>query len=237
MGSATSLFTWWENGLSPYKVLPPIPGQLPLLPATFSIPDLNLTIPRSWLMLGPVVVIVVGCIYCYSSTSLQLKQAKSKAKRLSKENTHLSTQSRQLYLHSSNLKKKADQLQEENDRALLRSQTLEAKLLELVSTILTQNPSTQLQLIKSIYKEQVLELSSENSRLKNKIDCMRGELECSVCMSQEANCLLRPCGHSICTECYYEIRRSMSILEPHSKLPLCPFCRKEISELIPKFHS
>lgn len=44
-------------------------------------------------------------------------------------------------------------------------------------------------------QEQIIELAEENARLKKKNEILREELYCSVCMSQETNCVLRPCGY------------------------------------------
>jgi hypothetical protein len=180
---------------------------------------------------------VCGLFFLGTSFFQSDNQLRADVKAKDEEIARLNTQTRQLILHSSNLKKKSDRLQEENDRVLVRVQSLENKLLELVSSVINQNPSGQLNLVKSIYKEQIIELAEENARLKKKNEVLREELYCSVCMSQETNCVLRPCGHSICTECFYEIRRRAdSLSNSKNKLPLCPFCRNEVVEVMPKFH-
>jgi len=48
---------------------------------------------------------------------------------------------------------------------------------------------------------------------------------CKICLFEEKNCILMPCGHAcVCKDCGDMIKE---------KSPLCPMCRQHISHFIP----
>lgn len=80
-------------------------------------------------------------------------------------------------------------------------------MMDLVEAMTKKDDDQQIKLLQNIYrvsllfetadirKEQITALIEENASLKKKNETLREELDCSVCMHNEANCLLRPCGY------------------------------------------
>eukprot|EP01126_Amoeba_proteus_P059802 TRINITY_DN7850_c0_g1_i13.p1 TRINITY_DN7850_c0_g1~~TRINITY_DN7850_c0_g1_i13.p1 ORF type:complete len:140 (-),score=13.70 TRINITY_DN7850_c0_g1_i13:133-552(-) len=136
------------------------------------------------------------------------------------------------------LQKKNSRLNNEHSMIAESMQRLQSRMADLVEAFTKQDENNLTKLLHQIYREQITTLTEENFNLRKKNKSLREELECSICMSQEANCLLRPCGHSLCTECYYQIQRNWAQLNRGSTGgPPCPFCRQTISDLMPKFNS
>jgi len=120
---------------------------------------------------------------------------------------------------------------------------MENSILALIDTMTNQqappNAPTKFTVLSEIYKEQIASLKEENDSLQKKLETLRNQVDCSICVAQEANCVLRPCGHTLCSECYFEIDRTWSAqrFRIEKEGPPCPFCRQTVVELIPKFRS
>jgi len=191
-------------------------------------------------LIGVGIVLAAGALFYYlwnhKTTSSQLQE---EYETLREENVRLRIQSRHLLAYTKDLKKKNGQLADENTKVSERIQRLENRMMDLVEAMTKKDDNLQVKLLQQIYREQITALVEENASLKQKNDSLRDELDCSVCMVQEANCILRPCGHSLCTECYYEIQRNWTQHNRDPKLigPPCPFCRQTIIDLMPKFNS
>lgn len=46
--------------------------------------------------------------------------------------------------------------------------------------------------------------------------------ECATCMDTTANSMAKPCGHKLCSDCWFEISK---------KSELCPFCRQKVIQI------
>ncbi|CAH1246362.1 Hypp7712 [Branchiostoma lanceolatum] len=47
---------------------------------------------------------------------------------------------------------------------------------------------------------------------------------CFICADRQQDCLLSPCGHSICTVCGFEVRERGN---------MCPWCKGNIEDIVP----
>eukprot|EP01125_Pyxidicula_operculata_P022549 TRINITY_DN9292_c0_g1_i1.p1 TRINITY_DN9292_c0_g1~~TRINITY_DN9292_c0_g1_i1.p1 ORF type:complete len:245 (-),score=28.90 TRINITY_DN9292_c0_g1_i1:30-764(-) len=129
-------------------------------------------------------------------------------------------------------------LKNENDELMKRTQNLEYRVLDLLESF-SKKEGDKLPLVTKIYREHIDKLTSEIANLMHKNQQLHSKMECSICFSQESNCMLRPCGHTLCSDCYRAIEHnwanSSSYLQ--NRGPRCPFCRANIDEVCPKYNS
>jgi len=158
---------------------------------------------------------------------------------LQSDNVQLKTKCRSLLRESRDLRKTNSALIDESKDMSTRIHNLETRTLDLLEAVTSKDNTLQIQLLKEIYKEQILALRAENVVLTKKNESLRDSLECAICFCHEANNLLRPCGHSVCSDCYTEIEKQwMDSSKYYQDFgPQCPFCRREVCEVLPKFHN
>eukprot|EP01126_Amoeba_proteus_P046979 TRINITY_DN5337_c0_g1_i1.p1 TRINITY_DN5337_c0_g1~~TRINITY_DN5337_c0_g1_i1.p1 ORF type:complete len:263 (-),score=65.19 TRINITY_DN5337_c0_g1_i1:141-929(-) len=85
--------------------------------------------------------------------------------------------------------------------------------------------------------EEFKESREENLRLKEKNHLLVELVACSICYTSNANCVLSPCGHSLCCFCFIQISKNWAkqIRFSHFSSTVgqgpCPFCRAIIMEV------
>ena len=52
------------------------------------------------------------------------------------------------------------------------------------------------------------------SKIDNEPQAGDGEVECKICYDRSIKCIIRPCNHTICNTCSWELKNDK-----------CPFCR------------
>eukprot|EP01126_Amoeba_proteus_P046980 TRINITY_DN5337_c0_g1_i2.p1 TRINITY_DN5337_c0_g1~~TRINITY_DN5337_c0_g1_i2.p1 ORF type:complete len:206 (-),score=59.83 TRINITY_DN5337_c0_g1_i2:141-758(-) len=86
-------------------------------------------------------------------------------------------------------------------------------------------------------QEEFKESREENLRLKEKNHLLVELVACSICYTSNANCVLSPCGHSLCCFCFIQISKNWAkqIRFSHFSSTVgqgpCPFCRAIIMEV------
>jgi len=189
-------------------------------------------------LLGLSVALVTTAVVLFIWRQKPIDELQKEIGTLRIENAQLITRSRILVRETRDLRRTNATYVDDNKALTERIHTLEHRTLDLLETITEKEGSIQIQLIKQIYKEQILTLRIENAALSKKNETLCDTLNCSICFSQEANCLIRPCGHTLCSDCYKQIEKQWSQSSKyHQNIgPSCPFCRHEVIEVLPKYH-
>jgi len=84
-------------------------------------------------------------------------------------------------------------------------------------------PAEQLELLRRSFEKEHNKLRQENSNLRRENRCIVENERCGICMDSKIQKTLVPCGHGMCRKC-----TSMD-------LTVCPFCRKMIEKVIPRY--
>lgn len=211
------------------KPLPPPPKP----------PEINWT-----LCLGVTAAALAAVSFFFIWSRKLMAQMEGQLQNIAQENQRTKAeQYEQLMLYAKDLKSKNNRLAEEIDNLSKRRAQTESSMHNLIAA-LSAPPETgpsqtnSLLALDAIYREQITALREENDALKQQYQQLRREQDCSICTAQEPNCLLRPCGHTMCTECFYEIQtrwyQNQGRYDDAGGMP-CPFCRAPVTEMIPKF--
>jgi len=189
-------------------------------------------------VIGLSVVVVTSAAVLFFWRQKPLNELQKQIEALRIENAQLKTRAGTLVRETRDLRRTNATCVEDNKAMNDRIHTLEHRTLDLLEAITEKESSIQIQLIKQIYKEQIITLRNENAALSKKNESLCDTLNCSICFSQEANCLIRPCGHTLCSDCYKQIEKQWSQSSKyHQNIgPQCPFCRHEVEEVLPKYH-
>eukprot|EP01124_Arcella_intermedia_P016639 TRINITY_DN23240_c0_g1_i1.p1 TRINITY_DN23240_c0_g1~~TRINITY_DN23240_c0_g1_i1.p1 ORF type:complete len:235 (-),score=36.40 TRINITY_DN23240_c0_g1_i1:36-740(-) len=149
------------------------------------------------------------------------------------ENAQLKIRMRTLKKEITEFRKANSNFLEDNKALIERAHGLEHRSLDLLESITLNEvlSNNQLQLIKQIYKEEIVALTKENETLTEKLRTLQDSLQCLICCDSESNCIIKPCGHSICSSCIKQILNQPG--KAGSGTP-CPFCRTEIVEVLSK---
>jgi hypothetical protein len=62
--------------------------------------------------------------------------------------------------------------------------------------------------------------SHKPERINDEPSAVDGEIECKICMDRSIKCIIRPCNHTICNTCCWELNTDN-----------CPFCRREFTDV------
>jgi len=192
---------------------------------------------KSWK--GPIglSVAIVTVVYFFWRQK-PISQLQKEIEVLRIENALLKSRARTLVRETRDKRRTNATCVDENRALIDRIHSLEHRTLDLLESITEREGSIQAQLMKQIYKEQIVALRDENLALTKKNETLYETLNCSICYSQETNCIIRPCGHTLCTDCYKQIETQWFNSEKYHNTngPTCPFCRQKVIEVLPNYH-
>eukprot|EP01124_Arcella_intermedia_P006810 TRINITY_DN14104_c0_g1_i1.p1 TRINITY_DN14104_c0_g1~~TRINITY_DN14104_c0_g1_i1.p1 ORF type:complete len:205 (+),score=15.92 TRINITY_DN14104_c0_g1_i1:199-813(+) len=167
------------------------------------------------------------------------QELKTRLLELRDENTELKEKCRVQIRESRRLRTIHDGLAVESKQTMARIENLDNRTLDLLEAVTSKDATRQIQLVKEIYKDQLNALRNENQSLVTKTEALKNHLICARCNENETNSLLRPCGHSVCGSCYAHLFNAWNQNEfkkYQDSGPLCPFCKREVVEVLPKYH-
>jgi len=198
----------------------------------------------NWVLCVGVATAIAAISVFFLWTRKLVSQVEGQLQNITQDNLRTKAeQYEQLMLYAKDLKSKNNRLCEEIDNLSKRRAQTESSMHNLIAALSApqdagSKQSTSLLALDAIYREQMNSLKEENDALKQQNTQLRREQDCSICTSQEPNCVLRPCGHTMCTECFYEIQtrwfQNQGRYDDAPGMP-CPFCRATVTEMIPKF--
>jgi len=189
--------------------------------------------------IGIAIVVGVGAFlyWTFRRNSETIQDLLNQIEALKTQNAQLKARTRVNVKENRDLHEMLEEIQDEKEEMTDRILDLEHRTVSLLESITSNNNDAKVQIMKDIYKEQIETLRKENESLMKKYEKLRASLECAICLNAEANSVLRPCGHTMCSACYTQIEKQW-VHSPEwngSVGPTCPFCRREVIEVIPKY--
>jgi len=183
-------------------------------------------------------------IYFYRKLEGSLKNLESDYETLKLENSQLRNKAKMLLSEIKELRFKNERLGHEKADVEQRLKIFESRMIEVLESVTKQRHDVQVELLKEIYRDQIKVLQLENERLRERLSEAKEAIECSVCYAEQANCLLIPCGHSLCSSCYRQIEaqweKNANRYNEVANVffgPPCPFCRNEVRDVMAKYNS
>lgn len=183
-------------------------------------------------------------VYMYRKMEGAVKSAEADVLALKQENSQLRNKLKLLLSEIKDLRTKNERVGHEKHDLEQRLRIFETRMIETLEAVTKQRHDAQVELMKEIYRDQIRCLSSELDKMQERLSEMRDALDCSVCYAEQANCLLIPCGHSLCASCYRQIeaqwQKSANRYNEQDNTilgPPCPFCRHEVRDVMAKYNS
>jgi len=224
-------------------------------PSATSFIDSSADMFQSWVELvkgnkGPLLVAGVCAlcsgliVYFYRKLERSLSSVEADYSALKQENAQLRNKAKMLLSEIKDHRAKSERLTHEKSDTEQRLRIFESRMIEVLDSVTKQRHDIQVELLKEIYRDQIRALQVENEKLRERLTEVREAIECSVCYAEQANCLLVPCGHSLCSNCYRQIETQWQknpnryVEEANVLLgPPCPFCRNEVRDVMAKYNS
>jgi len=190
---------------------------------------------QKWWVKGIGIALAVGgiAVYFYGSNSQRLANLRNENSQLQSDFMSAKKELKDGERKSDMFFEKNNELASSNSELVDRINQLENRLMDLLEAIAANNNAAQQRLITQIYREQIQQLHSKIVTLQTKNKKLHNKMACLTCSSQEANYLLRPCGHTTCSKCYTQLKNLPSSI--HGGQPNCPFCKQQIVEACQKY--